>query len=230
VRLVKLTDSNGYTRRGLDGETLWLPVGTRPPRLNGSQLCAEGVYHAYSSPEQAVLMDPIHARLLPLGRAWWAEGEVVADDGTKVGCHTLVLVEPCELPTLTTAQRVRAAIYCAQDVLRPGAIPAWEGWAADWLAQCRWVAAEALAAEALAAREAALAAREAAEEAAEEAEEAAEALAARAAAWAAEEAAEAEALAAREAAWAAAWAAAAARSTETIDLTEIVQRAMGDER
>jgi hypothetical protein len=213
MRLIKLTDADGYTRRGDSGETLWLPCGTRPPRLDGAKLCAAGVYHAYSSPEQAAMMDCIHAELLSRGgRAWWAEGEVVKADGSKVGCHELVLVEPAELPVLTTAQRVRVAIYCAQELGSHG--DAWDRWAERWLSGEDRSASSAK--EAWAER----AAR------ADAADAAGAADAARSAAWAAWAAVAAEA-AARTAAWAAEWAARAA--TRKIDISEIVRRAIREE-
>jgi hypothetical protein len=201
MRLLKLTDADGYTRRGDSGETLWLPCGTRPPRLDGAKLCEAGVYHAYSSPEQAAMMDCIHADLLSSGgRAWWAEGEVVVADGSKVGCHELVLVEPAELPVLTTAQRVRVAIYCAQELGSHG--DAWDRWAERWLSGEDRSASAARAAEA-----AALAAEAAAE-----------------AAWAAWAAWAAEAAEAAWAAEAAAWAA-----EHQVDISEIVRRAIREE-
>ena len=204
MRLIKLTDADGYTQRGKPGETLWLPPGMRPPRLDGTKLCQAGVYHAYCSPEQAALMDPIHGCYLPNARVWWAEGEVVAEDSDKLGCAELVLVESAELPELSAAVRVRAAIYCARALLEPGAIPAWDAWAA------RWLAGERDAADAWAAERAAWAAAAAA------------AWAEAAAAWAA-----AAWAAASASAWAAAWAAEAADTS--IDLTDIVRRALAEE-
>jgi hypothetical protein len=202
TRLIKLTDADGYTRQGQPGEMLWLPYGTRPPTLSGTVLCAAGVYHAYSSPEQAALMDPVHADLLAAGgKAYWAYvTAVAADDGTKVGVHELALIEPAELPVLSTAVRVRAAIYLAQSA---HATPddEWSGWAARWLSgedRSAWAAEAAWAARAAAAAWAAVAA----------------------AAWAA--------VAAAAAAEAAVWAARAA-AAGPIDIADAVRRAMEEE-
>jgi hypothetical protein len=67
MKLVKITDRDGCTR----GPTNWLPIGTRPPRLNGNILCQAGIYHAYLSPEIAALMDPIHSDHLAKGGLAW---------------------------------------------------------------------------------------------------------------------------------------------------------------
>lgn len=209
MRVIKLTDADGYTRRDEPGETLWLPMGTRPPRLAGTGLCATGVYRAYRTPHIAAFMDCIHTCLLPGGRAWWAETpEIVTDDGVKIGCHELMLVEPAELPTISTAARVRAVIYC----YRPSEVPAWNEWAERWLSG-KDRTAEAATAEA---RAVARAARAAAWEAEDK--------------WAAAQAAEWAARAAAEAAWATEAASRAARAAELpLDLDEIIQRAIADE-
>ncbi len=46
VTVYKLTDADCYTRRGETGETLW-EVGVPSPVLDGTILCAPGVWHAY---------------------------------------------------------------------------------------------------------------------------------------------------------------------------------------
>jgi hypothetical protein len=201
TRLIKLTDADGYTRRGMYRETLWLPVGTVPPKLDGMHLCGSGVYHAYTSLEQAALMDPAHARLLPAGKAWWADGEVVVYDGTRVGCHLLVLAEPAELPELTTEVRVRTAICLVQAVLEPGRIPRWDNWAEAWLSdRNRDKGAARVAARAAWAARTARVARAA------------------------------EAAGATEAAGAAVWAAWAAEGVGALDITAAVQRAIREEK
>ena len=53
MRVIKLTDSDGYTQRGKPGETCWLPLGTRPPRLDGTKLCQAG----YMSAERRMTID-----------------------------------------------------------------------------------------------------------------------------------------------------------------------------
>ena len=134
MRLIKLTDADGYARRGSVGKTLWLPYGVTPPKLDGGRLCEAGVYHCYESSELAVLMDPIHAQLLPVGGvAHRAEGEPVVQDHVQVGCHELTCLEPATLPKLTTAQLVRVVIYCAQAASDDEYSGVWNGWAERWL-------------------------------------------------------------------------------------------------
>ena len=60
--LYKLTDADGYTRRGEPGKTLWEPgVWHEAP---GGALCSAGVLHAYEDARVAILMNPIQAAVL----------------------------------------------------------------------------------------------------------------------------------------------------------------------
>ncbi len=185
----KLTDSDGYTRRGRYNETLW-GKGVRHEATGTGGLCSPGVIHQYNSPELASFFNPIHANIEhPI--CWEAEaGRTVEHDGTKGGSRWLRTLRKVPLPTLTTEQRVEIAIRVAlwhRSSLPSGYIT----WAERWLAGEDRSAEAARAAEAAAAR----------------AEERAAAWAAGAAeAWAAEEAAGAaeEAWAEAAEAWAAA--------------------------
>ena len=57
----KLTNQDGYTRRGEKGETKWKP-GVWQKSLSGrGTLCGPGWYHFYYSPDLSVLLNPIHA-------------------------------------------------------------------------------------------------------------------------------------------------------------------------
>jgi len=215
----KLTDRDGYTRRGESGETLWTVGAIVRPTGTGAAPCGPGVLHGYVSPEVAVLGNPIHGRFDPAtmrlfriesSRPWETGG---LKQWTGGDC---AVVDELPLPTLTPTERVAWAIMLTpHQSTREWGI----GWlsGADRSAGAARAAARAAAAEAAAAR--AAAAEAAAERAAAEAEaeaaawaEAAEAAARAAAAEAAAEraAAEAEAAAWAEAAEAAAWAAARA--------------------
>ncbi len=207
----KLTDSEGYTRRGRPGETRWGENVTHRAREKGRELCTNQVIHGYRDPLLAQFMNPIHANLSdPI--CWELRGCVVADDGTKLGFKTATTLRRVDLPGVTIAQRVRFGILCALEVYHE---PSFVAWAQGWLSGPDRSAAEAAARAAEAARAAAKAAR--------------------AAAWAAWAAAWARAAeAAAEAAWAAAWAEAAeaaraaaraARATD-IDLVAIAHRAV----
>ena len=189
TRVYKLTKPDLTTYNGFQyvpGQTYTFP-GT-------GELCGPGWSHAYTSPQLALLLNPIHGNYTPC-RLWEAEGVVGATDlGLKIGCSTLTLRREITVPEVTTEQRVTFAISCALAVYT---VPAFSAWTAAWLSgeDRTEAAAEAARAAAGAAAWAAWAAE-----------------AARAAAWAAAWAAEAAraAGAAAGAAWAAAWAAAEA--------------------
>ena len=127
--LYKLTDADGYTQRGQRGETLWT-AGEWIVVAWGGALCERGCLHAYADPLLAVLLDPVHAGLLPTGRLWVAEGYVRAEDATKVGCDRLRVMREHDVPEVTITQRVRWAIYCASEGYNE---PSWQRWAAGWL-------------------------------------------------------------------------------------------------
>ena len=113
MRLYKLTDEHLKTYAGFDWSEL-LEQQKPAPRLKGgySYLCGSSVYHAYTSPLVAVLMNPVHAgfenpRMLEVG------GKIVVNDGTKVGCLTLRPLREIELPVVTQEQRIRFGIFSA---------------------------------------------------------------------------------------------------------------------
>jgi hypothetical protein len=205
--LYKLTDQDGYTRRGYDNACLWAE-GVSHSGTGEGDLCGPGYIHAYTHPLLAVLLNPIHADFTS-PRMWEAEGEIAKlDRGLKVGCVTLTTVRELPLPVVTMEQRVRFAILCAKVVYND---PAWNAWADRWLdGTDRTVSAAREAAEAAA--RATLAAAWVAVRATEAAEAAALAAEVAEAAWAA----------AREAAWAAARAAEAARDIDLIKIAEEV--------
>jgi hypothetical protein len=129
VKLYKLTDQDGYTRRGECNETLWGDGVSHTATGSGTKLCSAEVIHAYRSPEEAVFYNPIHADIsAPIG--WESRGVVVADDGTKVGVKTMTALRRIELPTITTETRIRIGIRCAMLVYRN---PDWTKWAERWL-------------------------------------------------------------------------------------------------
>ncbi len=159
MSVYKLTDPDGYTRRGEAHGTLW-GEGVRHEATGTGGLGSPGVIHQYNSPELASFFNPIHANIEhPI--CWEAEaGRTVEHDGTKGGSRWLRTLRKVPLPTLTTEQRVEIAIRVAlwhRDALPPAYIT----WAE------RWLSGEDRSAEA-------------AEEAADEAARAAERAAARA--------------------------------------------------
>jgi len=132
--LWKLTDDQGYTGCSIGKPVLWTPGCTHQGRGRTKRMCTSAVIHAYRSPLQAGFMDPEHGEYIERGtfRLLLCEGEVVAEDGTKVGCKKLKALswEDSTLVTLSPAARVRTAIKfglmcCAQ--------ADWVAWAEKWL-------------------------------------------------------------------------------------------------
>ena len=123
--LYKLTRDNGTTHNN----TKW-EVGTTHslPKVNNPRLCTKDVLHAYKSPNLGLLLNPIHANFTnPL--LFKCEGEVVAEDWSKVGCSLLTITEQLPLPkwyaNADTRKKVQAyfAILCAESVLPDDSIP-----------------------------------------------------------------------------------------------------------
>ena len=216
MKVYKLTDRDGYTRRGMDGETKWGEGVTHEAVGEGTELCTSGVIHYYDDPALALFTNPAHANLMdPL--VWEAEiTESAATDGLKGGAKRLTTLHILNVPKPTTEQCVGFGILCSLELLQSGS---YKKWANHWLDGTDRSVESAAVAEAAAA--AARAATRAAE--AEAAARAAEAAAARAATRAAEAAAEA---AAKAAARAAAEAAAEAASGCKIDFPAIARKAM----
>jgi cobalamin biosynthesis Mg chelatase CobN len=204
-------------------------------------MCSDHWLHAYTHPLLAVLMNPVHAGFAnPV--LWEAEGEIGIDDGLKVGCTKVTTLRIIDLPSITTEQRVRFGIYCAQEVCD---LPAWREWADRWLSgedRTELAAAAAAMAElaAKSAKEVKAATRaawaawastaasaSAAEAAIASASAASAANAARARAWGARMA-EGAAVGASAAAWTRA--AAAANSVKSIDFAAIAERAVAESR
>ena len=106
-------------------------LSIRQRSLSVASLCGPGWLHAYESPLVAAFMNPIHADFRK-PRLFEAEGKIGLRDGqVKCGCTSLTLIREMPLPEISTAARVRAAIYCAWSVCND---PAWRMWALLWLA------------------------------------------------------------------------------------------------
>ena len=201
TKLFKLTDQNCETYN----HTKWGEGVTHKTKGYG-EMCGPGWLHAYTSPELAVLLNPIHANFSnPI--LWECEGVVEkTDNGLKVGTTQLTTIKRIILPEVTTIQRVAFGILCSQTVYSN---PQFNRWAKDWLtgkdrsAQAAQAASWAASwATSEAATRAAAEAAQAAQAASWATSEAATRAASRAASWAASQAAS----------WAASWAARAARA------------------
>ena len=198
----KLTDKDGYTRKGKENECLWGENITHIATGKGSLLCSRDLIHVYRNPLIALFMNPSHADFKnPLLWECEAKGDCNHDGQLKSGFKTVTTIRRIDLPVITLEKRIRISIYCA---LKQYSAPSFVKWAnawldgsdrsaraaraacaeaAAWAAQAAWAAEWAAQAAEWAAREAAQAARAACAEAAE---------AAARAAWAATRAAEAK--------------------------------------
>jgi len=124
--LYKLTNSEGYTR----GATYW-EVGvthTLMPCQN-PKLCSGDVFHAYTSPLLAALLNHVHADYCN-PQCFTCEGTVAVSDGTKVGCFSLEVLGTFSLPQVTRVQAVAFHILCGLQVCK---IPRFVHWAERWL-------------------------------------------------------------------------------------------------
>jgi hypothetical protein len=190
----KLTDKDGYTRKGEKNECLWDENITHTATGKGSKLCSDDLVHVYRHPLIASFMNPIHGNFSnPLLWACEANGDCAHEGQLKSGFKTVTTIRRIDLPVITLEQRIRISIYCA---LKQYSEPSFVKWANAWLDGSDHSEAAAWAAEAARAAWAAEAARAAWAAWAAEAAEAARA------AWAAW-AARAEAAARAAAAWAA---------------------------
>jgi hypothetical protein len=119
MKLIKLTTQDGWTRQS----TQWGEGVTHElPPVENPQLCTKDVLHAYKDINLALLMNPIHANINH-PKAWEADGDVVVDDGLKVGVFRLTTIKEIPLPewyaneTHRKRVAVRFAILCAEAVL-----------------------------------------------------------------------------------------------------------------
>jgi hypothetical protein len=98
MKLYKLTDRDSYTRRGQRGETLWEIGKTyHLPHVADPKLCSMNVYHAYTSINLALLLNPGHANISnPL--LYECKGDICVKDWGKCGCFDITPVRQLELP------------------------------------------------------------------------------------------------------------------------------------
>jgi hypothetical protein len=111
----KLTDKDGYTRKGLTGEILW-SVGTVKTAGGEGDLCTVQWIHAYEHPILAVLHDPIHGDYGNSSRMWKCEtddGVIERDGQMKLGTTKLRIIKEMKKPEVTLDQRVAYGIACS---------------------------------------------------------------------------------------------------------------------
>ena len=124
MKLFKLTDQEGYTRKGNSNQVKWSEdhtVTCKPKK--DPQLCTEDVVHGYKNANLALLLNPLHAGISnPL--LWEADGEVVAEDWGKIGCFSLTTIGKVPMPEWYIDEKKRRmvnvafAILCAESVLQ----------------------------------------------------------------------------------------------------------------
>src|SRR3989304_6384920 len=98
MKLYKLTDQQGFTQKGLIGETKWEEGFTLSllPTKN-PQLCTAQVIHAYKNLNLGLLLNPAQANIQnPL--IWECEGNVCIEDWGKVGVFSLTTIQKVEPP------------------------------------------------------------------------------------------------------------------------------------
>jgi len=124
--LYKLTNQGNKTQNN----TVWGKGVTHSANVDvRAVLCTEGVIHAYTNKHIAVLLNPVHAAIVN-PKLWLAEGEVIANDGAKVGCRSLTTIKEIELPVWTLEMKVEFAIRCALSVYSE---KSFVEWANKWL-------------------------------------------------------------------------------------------------
>jgi hypothetical protein len=141
----KLTDLDGYTRKGISGETFWAEGEVVHPTGVGTKPCGPGVLHAYISPEVAVLGNPAHASIIT-PRCFEVELEIrhrLADwrtDGfMRWIASPLKVVREVPLPALSMEELVAWAICVSPH-------ESTRAWALKWLSgeDRSWEAAESV--------------------------------------------------------------------------------------
>ena len=128
----KLTDADGYTRRGQSGETRWDEyVPTRVTDGEGD-LCGASWTHVYTHPLLAEFLDPIHGKYGPNARliSVNVSGKCKKDRGLKEGWTKVSFRSMETRPNVSLTQKIAFGILCALQVYKD---EKFQKWAADWL-------------------------------------------------------------------------------------------------
>ena len=126
MKLYKITDEKNCSKNA----TQWgVGITHELPPCNDPKLCTNKVIHAYRTAEQVAFMYLAHVSYSE-PHLWKAEGDIVVDDGTKVGVFRLTTLIEIPMPVITTEQRIEIAIRCAKLVCTD---ERWNNWADKWL-------------------------------------------------------------------------------------------------
>ena len=135
MKYYKLTDRDGYTRRGEYNECKWGEGVTHEATGTKSELCSNGWIHFYTSPLIAVIRNCQDADI-PEPIMWECKigGEVkhnaLKHNALKSGAKRVTTVKRIALPEITTNQRVAFAILCSLEVYSE---ITYTKWAVGWL-------------------------------------------------------------------------------------------------
>ena len=98
MKLYKLTDQEGYTRRNETGQTQWSSgFSMELPNVENPELCTNQVIHAYKNINLAFLLNLNHANIAN-PRVWEADGDIACEDWGKVGCFKLSVISELQSP------------------------------------------------------------------------------------------------------------------------------------
>ncbi len=116
MKLFKLTNEQGQTQARMEwGEgTQWGPgVSHHVPMVPAPRLRSTDLLHAYTDPDLALLLNPIHRGFSP-PRLWAARGVVVCSSWDEVGCYSLTTTRELALPDWYRSRRREVVVDFAR--------------------------------------------------------------------------------------------------------------------
>ena len=125
----KLVTQDYKTRKGFFNEIDWSDNCWKNA-IGVGGLCSSGVLHAYDSPEVALFMNPIHARIAEPRLLEVECDKFVASDLTKVGYKKMRRIKELFFREPSVIQKVAFGILCALQVYDE---PSFVVWANSWL-------------------------------------------------------------------------------------------------
>ena len=108
MKLYKLTDKNNKTKNN----TQWGENTTHiiPLEKRSNTLCNEGILHAHTDINLALLLNPIHANITG-PNLWECEGEIVVSEWDKCGCHELTTTTQLDIPLWYLDDKIRKKVF-----------------------------------------------------------------------------------------------------------------------
>ena len=128
----KLTDAEGYTRKGKYGETKWDKHAQTRVTNGKGDLCTHGWTHVYTHPILAEFLDPIHgqygscSKLISVN----VSGRCKKDRGLKEGWTKVSFRSHKTRQKVSSVQVIAFGILCAIKVYKK---PEFQLWAKNWL-------------------------------------------------------------------------------------------------